>query len=200
MIVRINNTGFNKYNFNNGIDNWDTNFYDPKIRNTDIFKVFLNGSSRPLKLVLGTYVAPKSTSNGVALNKHINIVGINKMNTYNPRGYINAFIKDAKVFHGLTLNPGTIHTTFKTLDYGTIAQVWNKDKAGVYMEIDPDQWASASRIKKWYIIYHELGHDILNLSHNTAGPMMNTSDAGKSFTYSEFYRDKKTMFNYYKNN
>ena len=67
----------------------------------------------------------------------------------------------------------------------------------VYIKVDPENWQKASQAKRWYIIYHELGHDILNLDHGECGPMMN-SVAKANYSWKELERDKNTMFEAYK--
>ena len=61
--------------------------------------------------------------------------------------------------------------------------------------VDPEKWSSASIQKKWYVMYHELGHDVLNLNHGQAGKMMFTF-ADKQYTWNEFVVDKEYMFNF----
>ena len=53
---------------------------------------------------------------------------------------------------------------FKELDKETIAIALRKDDdSKVTVVVDPENWYAANQAKRWYIIYHELGHDILNL-------------------------------------
>ena len=67
----------------------------------------------------------------------------------------------------------------------------------INIKVDPVSWEESSIEKKWYIIYHELGHDILNLEHGQGGKMM-YNFVNRDYTWSEFIRDKKFMFNYFK--
>ena len=70
----------------------------------------------------------------------------------------------------------------------------NDDKL-IKVYVDPVKWSNPSKSKKWYLIYHELGHDVLNLSHGNGGKMMfNFMD--RSYSWEEFYEDKKRMFNF----
>lgn len=50
-------------------------------------------------------------------------------------------------------------------------------------------------MKRWYLIYHELGHDVLNLKHGEGGKMMFTF-SDREYEWKEFFDDKKYMFNY----
>ena len=56
-------------------------------------------------------------------------------------------------------------------------------------------WANASIQKKWYILYHELGHDVLNLNHGEGGKMM-FNFADREYSWDEFYQDKDYMFSF----
>ena len=47
--------------------------------------------------------------------------------------------------------------------------------------------------KKWYVIYHELGHDVLNLDHGEGGKMM-FNFADREYTWDEFYMKKRYLF------
>ena len=118
-------------------------------------------------------------------------------NSYDLNYYVTTFIKDAKK-SGLSITPGPIDISFVQLSGETIARAGKSDRYGVLVQVDPENWASASSAMKWYIIYHELGHDILNLDHGQGGSMMGAY-APRSTTYSEVIRLKNIMFNYYKN-
>ena len=65
----------------------------------------------------------------------------------------------------------------------------------VVIRIDPEKWANASTPTKWYILYHELGHDILNLEHGQGGRMMFNFPT-KEYTWKEFFKDRDFMFDY----
>ena len=63
----------------------------------------------------------------------------------------------------------------------------------IIIKVNPKEWSTASNEKRWYNLYHELGHDILNLQHGEGGKMMfNYSD--KEYTWDEFFQDKDYMF------
>ena len=73
----------------------------------------------------------------------------------------------------------------------------NNDE-NVLIKVNPNNWQNASIEKKWYIMYHELGHDILNLEHGQGGKMM-FNFADKEYSWMEFFIDRQAMFDYYKN-
>jgi hypothetical protein len=67
----------------------------------------------------------------------------------------------------------------------------------IELRIDPEKWEKASAPKKWYLLYHELGHDVLNLNHGSGGKMMfNFADRG--YSWAEFWSDRQYMFEAYK--
>ena len=76
----------------------------------------------------------------------------------------------------------------------TIALAYGKgDDSIIYIEVDPEKWAESSSQKRWYVLYHELGHDVLNLDHGQAGKMM-FNFANRDYTWDEFFEDKQYMF------
>lgn len=89
-----------------------------------------------------------------------------------------------------------IDAKFESLEGNAIAVSYgiNKDDE-VIIRIDPENWANASTPTKWYILYHELGHDILNLEHGQGGRMMFNFPL-KDYTWEEFFEDRDFMFDY----
>ena len=67
----------------------------------------------------------------------------------------------------------------------------------IIIDVDPLKWKDASPSKKWYVLYHELGHDYLNLKHGVGGKMM-FNYVDRDYSWGEFYEDKKYMFESYK--
>jgi len=108
---------------------------------------------------------------------------------------------DAKTNHNIDLfyvNKKDRLILFKELQGETIAAAYKmNDDNNVLVLVDPENWYEANQAKRWYIIYHELGHDILNLEHGECGPMMNESTSG-SYNWDRLERDKNTMFNNFK--
>ena len=67
------------------------------------------------------------------------------------------------------------------------------DDSTISLSINPSLWKTSSDSKKLYVLFHELGHDILNFRHGEGGKMMFTiSDSDYSFE--EFYDDRDYMF------
>ena len=100
-------------------------------------------------------------------------INIDKVNNYDIPTMINAFITDLKYYFSQDNKETTIFnkvingdiiSKFKSLEGNTIALAKGyKDDNRVEVLIDPVKWKNSSSPKRWYILYHELGHDILNL-------------------------------------
>lgn len=126
----------------------------------------------------------------------INGSNIEDINTYNIRSMIDWFIQDARRF-GIDFGMQNITSKFNSLEGTTIAVSKGFGVDGeVIVVVDPDKWEESSLYKKWYIIYHELGHDLLNLSHGEGGKMMfnYTKD---DYSMEEFIQDREEMFTLY---
>ena len=129
----------------------------------------------------------------------VNSIDIRKVNTYDLKSMVKLFLKDCSI-NGINIeNVTQIKSTFEELERGTQGVSTGINKNGVEIKIDPVFWSNSSLIKKWYLIYHELGHDVLNLEHGEGAKMMfNFSD--KEYTWDEFFEDKDYMFNFFKTN
>jgi hypothetical protein len=91
-----------------------------------------------------------------------------------------------------------IKATFESLDGNSIGLSYGyMDDNNIIIKIDPTNWEKSSLVKRWYLLYHELGHDILNLDHGEGGKMM-FNFADKEYTWENFIEDRKTMFDIYK--
>ena len=136
-------------------------------------------------------------------NKNIYKVanGLANVNPFNLDKYIDKFILDAKTNHNIDLsyvNKGDKLILFKELEGETIAAAYKmNDDDNVLVLVDPENWYDANQSKRWYIIYHELGHDILNLEHGECGPMMKETANG-NYSWDRLEKDKNTMFETYK--
>ena len=108
--------------------------------------------------------------------------GLANVNPFNLDKYIDKFILDAKTNHNIDLsyvNQRDRLILFRELEGETIAAAYKMDDDdSVLVLVDPENWYDANQSKRWYIIYHELGHDILNLEHGECGPMMNERASG----------------------
>ena len=128
-----------------------------------------------------------------------------EVDIYNLENFVTIFLNDLydnnqvnsksrEQFH----SDENIKIIFEELEGNKIALAYGKDIDGeIYIKVDPTNWKNSSIEKKWYIIYHELGHDVLNLNHGQAGKMM-FNFADREYNWLEFYQDKKEMFNYHR--
>lgn len=67
------------------------------------------------------------------------------------------------------------------------------DDSTISISINPILWKISSNPKRLYILYHELGHDILNFIHGEGGKMMFTiSDS--DYNVEDLYIDREYMF------
>lgn len=133
------------------------------------------------------------------LNKLRNNIGdknIENINTYDLQEMVQFFLDDCKRSNIIVPSIETLSATFEPLEDGVIALAFgmNNDDQ-IIIRVDPTNWQKSDLIKKWYVIYHELGHDVLNLEHGEGGKMM-FNFADREYTWDEFYNDKDYMFNY----
>ena len=94
-----------------------------------------------------------------------------------------------------------ITATFEPLEGNILAKAYGRNyKNQILIKIDPEKWAKASSIKRWYILYHELGHDFLNFRHGQGGKMMFNYPLNSQITIENFVEDRNYMFkSYFKN-
>ena len=86
----------------------------------------------------------------------------------------------------------TLKATFEPLQGNLIALSYALgDDSSIIIKVDPEKWANASIEKKWYVLYHELGHDVLNLEHGQGGKMM-FNFADKEYTWDDFLMIKNS--------
>jgi hypothetical protein len=134
------------------------------------------------------------------LNNQDYMVGnydLKEVNQYDLRLMVDVFLADCKS-NDIILNSGEVITSFKILDENTLGLSYGRnDDDLIMLKIDPEKWANASIPKRWYLIYHELGHDVLNLEHGNGGEMMfNFADRG--YSWKEFWEDRIYMLESYK--
>ena len=134
-----------------------------------------------------------------ALKYTIGGVDIRDMNIYDLEAMVNIFLEDCKKNNILPPSINTLKATFEPLEESTIAVAYAmNDDSKIIIKVDPSNWANSSKPKRWYILYHELGHDVLNLNHGEGGKMM-YNFADREYTWDEYFTDKQYMFNSYKN-
>ena len=93
-----------------------------------------------------------------------------------------------------------IRATFEPLEGNTLALAYEmNDDDNIILKIDPENWAKASTVKRWYTLYHELGHDVLNFEHGQGGKMM-FNFADRDYNWETFEKDRNYMFKKYLNN
>lgn len=85
--------------------------------------------------------------------------------------YLDQFYKDLKYYNYTPEQPDNVIIKFaelnkipETKDFAGISLGYNKDYC-IEIYIHPEVWFSANEAQKYWIIYHELAHDILNLDH-----------------------------------
>ena len=134
-------------------------------------------------------------------SKNIKIAGtkLSNVDVYDLSAMIKIFIADCRV-NGIDILPNNIKATFDELPEGTVALAsgFNNDNQ-ITIKVDPVKWQNASPSKQWYVLYHELGHDVLNLDHGEGGKMM-FNYVDRDYSWDEWLNDKKYMFNSYKRN
>tara|TARA_B100000902_G_scaffold390587_1_gene439770 strand:- start:3372 stop:5192 length:1821 start_codon:yes stop_codon:yes gene_type:complete len=121
----------------------------------------------------------------------------NNIDYYTLDEFINHFIDDCKR-NNINFPKQHKEIVFKKLNENTLATANAKNNNdSILIYVDPIEWEKASIEKKWYIVYHELGHDLLNLDHGQGGKMM-FCYAEHDYNWVDFYWDKQNMFNYVK--
>ena len=135
-------------------------------------------------------VNPKNSSNKIDLRD---------INLYDLTAMINFFLLESNKFGCKIGSIGNINASFETLKDNTIALSYGINNNDIILKVDPEKWAKSSTEKKWYVLYHELGHDVLNLNHGQGGKMM-FNFADRNYSWKEFNDDKKYMFKYFNEN
>jgi len=120
-----------------------------------------------------------------------------KIDEYNLEEFVQCFLDDC-ISYEIDIPEQTISVIFEQLDANTIALAFGKNKNNlIEIKIDPENWLNSSIEKKFYIMYHELGHDVFNLEHGQGGKMM-FNFADREYNWFDFAYDSKKMFEYVK--
>tara|TARA_X000000950_G_scaffold259518_1_gene327968 strand:- start:326 stop:1489 length:1164 start_codon:yes stop_codon:yes gene_type:complete len=122
-------------------------------------------------------------------------IDLRNINVYDLKAMINFFLLECEKFLLDIRFEGNIYAIFETLEGNTIALSYGMNDKDIVIKVDPAKWANSSIEKKWYVLYHELGHDVLNLNHGEGGKMM-FNFADRDYSWKEFNDDKKYMFDY----
>jgi hypothetical protein len=122
-----------------------------------------------------------------------------KINEYDLEAMVKFFLEDCKKSNKRVPELNTLKATFEPLQGNLIALSYALgDDSSIIIKVDPNKWANASIEKKWYVLYHELGHDVLNLEHGQGGKMM-FNFADKEYSWDDFFKDKEYMLSFNKN-
>lgn len=123
---------------------------------------------------------------------------LREINQYDLEAMVNFFIADCNRKNKIVQDKQSIKATFEKLEGDKIALSYGYgDDTSIIIKVDPEKWYKSSVIKRWYILYHELGHDILNFEHGQGGKMM-FNFAEKEYTWEDFFIDKDYMLDAYK--
>lgn len=159
----------------------------------------------------GIYFGLSYQTNNTELKKHFNdkvkIVQSKRLdlggknlymiNFFDLPAMVQIFINDCNE-NGILIEKNIIETEFKALPKGVLAVANGMNIDGkISIDVDPVKWREASPPKKWYVLYHELGHDFLNLRHGEGGKMM-FNFVDRDYSWEEFFEDKDYMFESYK--
>lgn len=85
--------------------------------------------------------------------------------------YLNKFYRDVNVYGIRYVTPNKTIIKFAnldkkkgTVDYNGISYGY-KDDSIIEIYINPTFWANATKAQKYWLMYHELCHDVLNIDH-----------------------------------
>ena len=73
------------------------------------------------------------------------------------------------------------------------------DDSRITVTVNPKLWKFSSNPHRLFIMYHELGHDILNFEHGEGGKMMFTI-SDRDYNFREFYILRENMFRIFMDN
>lgn len=139
----------------------------------------------------------------ISKNKNLNSlrftvggVDLRKINEYDLEAMVEYFLNDCKKNNINVPDIKTLDATFVPQEGDVLALAYGfQDDNVIKIQIDPEKWAKSSSQKRWYVLYHELGHDVLNLEHGQGGKMM-FNFVDRNYTWDEFFNDKQYMFNF----
>ncbi len=83
-------------------------------------------------------------------------------------------------------------------DYNSIAIARSmNNNCRLDIQVDYSNWNDATNIKRLWIMYHELTHDLFNVEHGHGGPLMD-STLPLELTKETFLQSRMTLINYLK--
>jgi hypothetical protein len=161
-------SGFNKTPRNNLIEDWMAKKY--------------NKLSQP------------ETIEEFDLEPMVNLFLDDYLNNYLEGGLPNGEIVPIPSFFEEFKEMFNIKATFVPLEGDDLALSYGlNDDKNIILKVDPEKWAKASSPKRWYTLYHELGHDVLNFEHGQGGKMM-FNFANRDYNWETFEKDRNYMF------
>lgn len=99
----------------------------------------------------------------------------------------------------MQINNITVSSYFEELPDNMLAYSYGIDNDDeIIIKVNPTKWIESKNPLKWYVLYHELGHDVLNLRHGQGGRMMFNFPT-KNYSWEEFFQDRQSMFGYFFN-
>ena len=133
-------------------------------------------------------------------------VGDFDISEYDLEPMIKLFLKDLynsiERTDGLKINNNYIERVKISVDFQELGGNTLAISSGIYddenikIKIDPSKWKDATSIERWYTIYHELGHDVLNFKHGEGGKMM-FNYTFNDYSWYDFEEDRQYMFESY---
>ena len=186
----------------NSIDN----FLYSNSNNTLVYRFAIDRDSKG-KFDKAIYYTTYFQSDAISSNNELDIklnlkeknfiigdIDLRKINNYDLKAMVNYFLEDAKRNNIILRSNQNIKAIFEPLEGSTIALAYGSgDDSNIMIKVDPEKWANSSVEKRWYILYHELGHDVLNFEHGEGGKMM-FNFADRNYSWDEFIQDKNYMF------
>jgi Zn-dependent peptidase ImmA (M78 family) len=125
--------------------------------------------------------------------------------------YVDKFYRDLEVYGIRAVRPETIiikfarlETTNKYKGYNGVSFGYNNDDI-IEIYINPLSWEQGSKARRYWLMYHELAHDILNAEHVEAIPenkgklMYPHSSNFKISDMDEFIEAYQALFEEYSN-
>jgi hypothetical protein len=113
-----------------------------------------------------------------------------------PEIIIEAFLGEVKRI-GL-VDEQEVLILFSLKDPLILAQSLSMYQDGVIkVDINQEHWRTSSPPKRWYILYHELGHDVLNLEHTGFECRMMQPISDREYSWDEFMEGRSEMFLYW---
>ena len=121
--------------------------------------------------------------------------------------YVDEFLEIASAHHGIDLShefADRVFIKFTDRDNGNVATSYGRDKSRIVIMVNRERFYNRTEQGRKYVMWHELGHDVLNLPHSDKGMMRATSysgffkegvDDGRQTAY--LYKSLNSMFKFY---